>query len=70
MRFFYVPVQALAPQPADGATDVSIAAGLNWRPGREATSHKVYFGTDSNAVAAGAVAAQTGDRPQLHARLP
>jgi hypothetical protein len=58
-RFFYIPVRARAPQPAAGATGVSISGDLNWRPGREATSHQVSFGTDSNAVAAGTVTAQT-----------
>jgi|GEM_PF-1481254 len=57
--FYYVPVQAREPQPADGATDVSLDARMNWRPGREATSHEVLFGTDSNAVANGLVAAGT-----------
>ena len=55
VRFFYVPVQAFRPDPADGATGVSVEAELNWRPGREATSHQVYFG----AVADGAAAPQT-----------
>ena len=54
VRFLYVPVRARAPQPAAGATGVSINGDLSWRPGREATSHNVYFGTDSNAVANGA----------------
>ena len=43
VRFFYVPVQAFAPQPADNATGVSVDASLNWRPGREAESHQVYL---------------------------
>jgi|GEM_PF-567135 len=59
VRFHYVPVQAFQPEPAVGATDVSVETELNWRPGREATSHKVTIGTDSSAVADGAVAAQT-----------
>jgi hypothetical protein len=59
VRFFYVPVQAREPQPADAATDVALTASMNWRPGREATSHQVFFGTDSQVVAAGAVAAGT-----------
>ncbi len=59
VRFFYVPVQAREPQPADGATGVALDAELNWRPGREAQSHKVYFGADQAAVAEGSVAAQT-----------
>jgi hypothetical protein len=59
VRFFYVPVQAREPIPADGAKDVLLTASLDWRPGREATSHKVFFGTDSDAVAAGTAAAST-----------
>ena len=51
VRFFAVPVRARAPMPADAATDVSIAAELNWRPGREAASHQVYFGADAKALA-------------------
>ncbi len=50
VRFSYVPVQARAPQPATGATGIPVDAGLNWRPGREAASHQVYFGTDPNAL--------------------
>ena len=59
VRFFYVPVQAREPQPTDGATGVSVAADLTWRPGREAQSHEVYFGADANAVAAGTVTPAT-----------
>jgi hypothetical protein len=59
VRFFYVPVQAREPIPADGAKDVLLTASLDWRPGREATSHKVFFGTDSDAVAAVTAAAST-----------
>jgi len=59
VRFLYVPVQAYGSDPADGAAGVSINATLNWRPGREATSHEVYFGTDANAVAEGTVAPKT-----------
>jgi regulation of enolase protein 1 (concanavalin A-like superfamily) len=50
VRFFYVPVQARAPQPADAATGVSTDTELNWRPGREAGSHEVFLGTDPNAL--------------------
>ncbi|MCU0916459.1 MAG: discoidin domain-containing protein, partial [Planctomycetes bacterium] len=53
VRFFSVPVQAREPQPKDGATGVALDAGLTWRPGREAVSHKLVFGTDANAVANG-----------------
>jgi hypothetical protein len=57
VRFFYVPVQAFAPQPADAAKAVSVESSLSWRPGREAESHKVHLGTDKNAMTlAGTVA--------------
>ncbi|MFQ6034677.1 MAG: carbohydrate binding domain-containing protein [Sedimentisphaerales bacterium] len=50
VRFFYVPVQAREPQPAVGQTDVALDAVLDWRAGREAASHEVYFSTDRQAV--------------------
>jgi len=50
VRFMYIPVLPREPQPADGATDVDIAATIAWRPGRDATTHEVYFGTDPEAL--------------------
>jgi hypothetical protein len=50
VRFFYVPVQARLPEPADEAAGISIDAELRWRPGREAESHEVYLGTEENAL--------------------
>ncbi len=61
VRFFYVPVQAFEPQPAEDATGVSVETSLAWRPGREATSHTLYLGTDSDAVANGSVSAHAVD---------
>ncbi len=58
-RFSYVPVQARLPQPTASAKSVSIDAALTWRPGRGATSHKVFFGTDQAAVAGGTATAKT-----------
>jgi hypothetical protein len=52
-RFFYVPVEARGPQPAQYAEGVAVDGALDWRPGREATSHQVVFGTDQAAVADG-----------------
>jgi hypothetical protein len=59
VRFSYVPVQARAPQPASGATGINLDATLSWQSGRTAASHKVYLGTDQQAVANSAVAVQT-----------
>ena len=41
-----------------GRESISIAT-LNWRPGREAASHKVYFGKDMAAVTDGTAPVQT-----------
>jgi len=41
------PGQASSPNPSDTATGVSISANLSWTAGSGATSHDVYFGTDS-----------------------
>jgi hypothetical protein len=59
VKFFYAPMQAFNPQPADGTAGVSVDAELSWRPGREATSHTVYVGADRDAVAGGLVAGKT-----------
>ncbi|MBA7628097.1 hypothetical protein ES703_35567 [subsurface metagenome] len=66
VRFFYVPVQAREPRPADGETDVSIGTidepidvTLDFRAGREAAKHNVYFSTDEQAVIDGTAAVTT-----------
>jgi hypothetical protein len=42
-----LPGQASSPVPADSTNNVSVNADLSWSPGNDATSHDVYFGTDS-----------------------
>jgi regulation of enolase protein 1 (concanavalin A-like superfamily) len=59
VRFFYVPVQARVPQPEQNAVDIGVDSTLDWRPGREATSHQVVFGSDRAAVADGTATAKT-----------
>ena len=63
VRFFYIPVQAFEPQPADGATDVSIDSSLQWRPGRQAESHELYFGADPDALTLADATAEHGYTP-------
>ncbi|MHC4395735.1 MAG: DNRLRE domain-containing protein [Planctomycetota bacterium] len=41
------PGQAYNPNPPNNATDISADADLSWTAGANATSHDVYFGTDS-----------------------
>ena len=50
VRFFHTPVQASDPAPAVGAGDVLLDVVLDWRGGREAVSHGVYFSSDEQAV--------------------
>lgn len=50
VRFLYIPTQARRPEPADGATDVSIETALTWRAGREAATHDIYFGAEASDV--------------------
>jgi len=59
VRFLYVPVQARLPQPATAATGVSLDTDLSWRPGREATSHKVYLSDSRDAAADGSAPSAT-----------
>ena len=42
------PGQATNPSPSNGVTDVSTSTSLSWSAGTNATSHDVYFGTDSS----------------------
>jgi regulation of enolase protein 1 (concanavalin A-like superfamily) len=59
VRFFYIPVQAREPEPAMNATGQELGVPLNWRPGREAASHKVYVSGDKDAVVNGTAPAKT-----------
>ncbi|MDI9431899.1 MAG: discoidin domain-containing protein [Planctomycetota bacterium] len=50
VRFMYIPAHVREPRPADGAMDVTVDSTLAWRAGRDAVSHEIYFGTDSDAL--------------------
>jgi hypothetical protein len=50
VRFMSIPATAREPQPADGATNVSVGTALTWRAGREAASHDVSLGIDADAL--------------------
>ncbi|MGE5293634.1 MAG: LamG-like jellyroll fold domain-containing protein [Solirubrobacterales bacterium] len=67
VRFFYVPVQAFEPDPAAGTSGVSVGTDLNWRPGREATSHTLYIDADRTVVEGGLV---SGDTVGKHTYTP
>jgi hypothetical protein len=59
VQFSYVPTAARQPQPTTAAQNVRVDTSLGWRPGREAATHTVYFGTDPNAVRDGTAASQS-----------
>ncbi|MBN1359887.1 MAG: hypothetical protein JW993_04815 [Sedimentisphaerales bacterium] len=59
VQFLHKPTFARQPQPADGAEEVDPATVLSWRPGREAVTHELQFGTDEAAVAAGTALVDT-----------
>jgi len=46
----YRPLSAYGASPANGATNVTQTPTLAWKPGLQAVSHEVYFGTDADAV--------------------
>ena len=57
VRFFFIPVNAREPQPADGGSADSVNANLRWRSGREAAEHEVVLSQDRAAVADGSAGA-------------
>jgi hypothetical protein len=69
VRFFYIPVAAREPSPAPGSTNLHPQVALSWRAGREADSHDVYLGTDSNAVADGTILPATTSQAKYEVPL-
>ena len=47
----FEPLSAYGAKPVNRATGVTQSPILEWKPGIEAASHEVYFGTDEQAVA-------------------
>ena len=46
----YEPLNAYGANPANGAVDVTQTPALQFKPGLQAVSHEVFFGTDEDAV--------------------
>jgi len=67
VRFFYTPVWAREPKPATGSIGIDPAVTLSWRAGREAVSHNVYLGTDSQCGSGPPGNACGLQRRELHA---
>ncbi len=59
VRFLQIPAAAREPEPADGRTGLSPDVVLDWRGGRSAVSHAVYFSSDEAAVADGTALVDT-----------
>jgi hypothetical protein len=65
VRFFYIPVQAREPSPAQNADGVPVDSTLSWREGRQTVSNKVYLSTDKTAVANSTAPATTTNERSL-----
>jgi len=50
VRFIYKPVLPREPMPVNGQAGVDLETTLDWRGGREAAVHEVYFSSDRAAV--------------------
>jgi hypothetical protein len=50
VQFLYTPTYAGHPDPGPAQEGVAPGVLLQWRPGREAASHQVHFGTEEQAV--------------------
>jgi hypothetical protein len=46
----FQPVTAYGPSPAKGAEGIEVSRLLKWKSGEFASQHRVFFGTDPNAV--------------------
>ncbi len=53
VRFFFIPVVAREPRPADGAAAVSVEANLSWRSARNAVQHEIQLASNRKAVVDG-----------------
>ncbi|MHC4116454.1 MAG: LamG-like jellyroll fold domain-containing protein [Planctomycetota bacterium] len=63
VRILYLPVRAMDPVPApEEVVDLDDLV-LEWRAGRGATSHKVYFGTNEEELAPVETTTETGYEP-------
>ncbi len=59
VRFTYLPVHAREPQPAAGQADMGLDVTLDWRSGRRAAAHELYFSSERAAVADGTALIET-----------
>jgi len=59
VRFLHIPVLPREPSPAAAQKNVEVDATLSWRPGREAATHQVCFGTNQQAVLDGTATLKT-----------
>ena len=68
VRFYFLPVQARAPQPASDAADIGPEVVLSWRAGRWAAAHDVYLSTSQEEVQTGTAPVQTVNSRLLRCR--
>jgi hypothetical protein len=66
IRFFFIPVAASDPAPADRDSGVPLDTMLSWRSGREVVTHDVYFSNDKAAVEDGTALVDTVSEGNFH----
>jgi hypothetical protein len=62
VRFMQIPIHARDPYPDNQETDVAIDVVLDWRAGREAAEHDLYFDANQEAVIDGTAFIMTTDQ--------
>jgi len=63
VKFYYIPVWPTVPNPANGATGVAVKPTLTWTAGDGVVQHRVFFGTNEQAVINGTVASNMVTNP-------
>jgi hypothetical protein len=64
VRFLYIPTAARDPYPAHEAISDELDVTLQWRAGRNAAAHEVYFSDDPAAIADGSALVATVSEAQ------
>jgi hypothetical protein len=53
VKFYYIPVWPTEPSPVNGDATAIVTPTLTWEPGQGAVEHRVFFGTNEEAVTNG-----------------
>ena len=65
VQFSMIPVRVRTPEPEADSVDILPDTVVAWRSGRDVDHHRIYVGTDMNAVADGTAASVTSSASSL-----